>query len=102
MTRIVLTVALLVLASLAPARAQVGKATQARPQPAAPDDRAADRAAIRAAMQSFAKSFESGDAKALAAHWTDEGEYQGESAGTIRGRKALEAGFTAFFAKNPK
>jgi uncharacterized protein (TIGR02246 family) len=75
---------------------------QPQPKPAAPDDRAADRTAVEAAMQSFVKSFESADAKAVADHWTAEGEYQGEDGTIIRGRDALVKGFTAFFAKNPK
>jgi uncharacterized protein (TIGR02246 family) len=77
---------------------------EARPKARAadPDARPEDHAAVRAAMQSFVKAFESGDAKALAGHWTDSGEYHREDGGTVRGREALEKGFAAFFAKSPK
>jgi uncharacterized protein (TIGR02246 family) len=88
---------------LGSARAQdATKPGSSPPQPADPGARTADRAAVRAAMQSFVKAFEAGDAQAVAAHWTDEGEYQSEEAGTIRGREALNEGFAAFFAKTPE
>jgi uncharacterized protein (TIGR02246 family) len=82
-----------------------------QPQPAAAregakagDDkgREADRAAIREAGESFLKAFESGDAKAVAAHWTPEGEYISDDGTTVRGRAALETAYAKFFAKNPK
>jgi len=87
-----------------PAKAQVGAKTKApsQPPPAAADARNEDRAAIRAALESFVKAFESRDAKALAAHWTAEGEYQNEAGATVHGRGALESGFAAFFAKTPE
>ena len=91
---------LMILASIGPSPA-LGQAGD-RPKAARDDDRREDRAAIRAAMQSFVKAFEAGNAKDVAGHWTAEGEYEGEAVGTIRGRDALEAAYTAFFAKNPK
>jgi uncharacterized protein (TIGR02246 family) len=57
---------------------------------------------VQAALESFAKAFESRDAKVLAAQWTAEGEYQPLERGPVRGREALEKGFTAFFAKTPE
>jgi uncharacterized protein (TIGR02246 family) len=76
---------------------------QEEPRPkAASDSRTGDSAAIRSAMQSFVEAFRSGDAKALAGHWTAEGEYLGEDGGEVRGREALEKSFAAFFAKHPK
>jgi uncharacterized protein (TIGR02246 family) len=66
------------------------------------DTRDEDRAAIRSAMQSFVKAFEARDARALAAHWTPEGEYQNELGETVRGREALEEGFAEFFAQTPE
>lgn len=79
-------------------------AQEAAPKPvaAAAESRPEDRAAIRAAMQVFVKDFRAGDAKAVAGHWTAEGEYVGEDGGTIRGREALEKSFAEFFAKHPK
>jgi uncharacterized protein (TIGR02246 family) len=62
------------------------------------DDRAADRAAIRKAAQSFLQAFESGDAKAVAAHWTSGGEYVSDDDTPYRGRAALEKAYNKFFA----
>jgi uncharacterized protein (TIGR02246 family) len=84
----------------APVRAQT--ATKPAARGAAADPRAADRAAIRDVLQSFAKAFGSGDAKALAGHWTAEGEFEGEEAGAVRGRDALEKEYAALFAEHPK
>src|SRR6266436_1469447 len=86
------------------AHAQVGaKAKVPSQAPAAvADARNEDRAAIRAALGSFVKAFESRDAKALAAHWTAEGEYQSEAGVNVQGRGALEKAFDAFFAKTPE
>ena len=86
----------------APALAQVAKTTESRTQTTTSDARAEDRAAIRATMDSFAKAFEARDAKALAAHWTDEGEYQSDDAAPIKGREALAAAFAPPFAEHPK
>jgi len=58
-----------------------------------------DEAAIRSAGQSFLKAFQDGDAKALAAHWTENGEYFGEDGTSIRGRAAIEKAYADSFAK---
>jgi uncharacterized protein (TIGR02246 family) len=60
--------------------------------------RSADEKAIREAAQGLARAFEKGDAKAMAAFWTEEGEYVDESGVPIRGRAALEKAYTEFFA----
>src|SRR5262245_50414116 len=49
---------------------------------------AADEAAIRKETADFIKAVEKGDAKAVAAAWTEDGEYIGEDGTTIRGRAA--------------
>jgi uncharacterized protein (TIGR02246 family) len=82
---------------IGPARAQ-----QASTPGAQADDRPADRAAIRAAMQSFVKAFEARDSKAVAAHWTAEGEFTNEAGVTVRGRESLLNGFSAVFAGTPE
>ncbi len=71
--------------------------------PKAPDDkdRAADEAAVRAAVKEFGQAFEKGDAKALAGMWTEEGEYVADDGATLRGRAAIEDGYSQFFKKNP-
>jgi uncharacterized protein (TIGR02246 family) len=47
------------------------------------------------------KAFSKGDAKAVASHWTKEGEYIGDDGTTIRGHAALEKDYQRFFANNP-
>jgi uncharacterized protein (TIGR02246 family) len=59
-----------------------------------------DRAAVEAALADFAKSFNAGDAKALTAKWTVEGEYVADDGATFRGRAALEKVYGEYFAKN--
>jgi uncharacterized protein (TIGR02246 family) len=83
-----------------PARAE--QAPQAKPETPAADARADDRAAVRAAMQTFVRAFNSADPKAVAAHWTKEGEYIGEEGATIQGRDALQRGFADFFKRSPR
>jgi uncharacterized protein (TIGR02246 family) len=63
--------------------------------------RPADQEAVRAAVKDFIKAFEKGDAKALAALFTEEGEYVSNDAATLRGRAAMEDGYAQFFKKNP-
>lgn len=75
-----------------------------RPAPkaaAAPAERKPDEEAVRKAIESFAAAFRKGDAKAVAAHWTAEGEYVGDDGTTFRGRAALEKSYAEFFAKDP-
>jgi uncharacterized protein (TIGR02246 family) len=64
--------------------------------------RPADEKAIREAAQGLARAFEKGDAKAMAAFWTEEGEYVDESGTPVRGRAALEKAYLDFFAKRPE
>jgi uncharacterized protein (TIGR02246 family) len=64
------------------------------------EDRAADRAAIQKNLQQFLKALGKGDAEAVAAFWTDSGEYIDDDGETIRGRKALTAAYKTFFARN--
>lgn len=75
-----------------------------RPQPrvAPADPRAADRQAVQEAARAFDRAFESADAQAVAAFWTDGGEMTTDDGETLRGRPAIEAAFAAFFKKHPK
>jgi len=70
--------------------------------PKASKEREADRAAIRKTADDFAKAFEAGDAKAIAAHWTDEGELHNEFGDVAVGRAAVEQAYAAAFKANPK
>ena len=69
--------------------------------PKAAEERLADRAEVQKTIDSFAAAFGQGDAKAVAALWTPEGEYISDDGTTIRGRAALEKDYAEFFAKNP-
>jgi uncharacterized protein (TIGR02246 family) len=60
-----------------------------------------DLAAIRAGSEAFMAAFNKQDAKAVAALWTDDGEYIDDSGRRFAGRDAIEKGYTQFFADNP-
>jgi len=78
------------------------KADSTKQAPSATDkDRDADREAIHQAGEAFAAAFEKGDAKAVAALWTDGAEYVGENGTTLRGRAEIENEFTAAFKDGP-
>jgi hypothetical protein len=64
-------------------------------------DESPDLAAVRKTADEFAKAFNKGDAKAVAAFWTKEGEYVGPDGEVIRGREALEKQYTEFFKTHP-
>src|SRR6478672_3840687 len=65
------------------------------------DARTQDRDSIRTTFESFAKTFDSGDAKALSAYWTADGEYENDSDVRIHGRAQIESSFADFFSNNP-
>lgn len=60
--------------------------------------------AIRKAIDSYVAAFNKGDAKAVAAHWTEQGELVTPAGNELRGRQQLEKDFAAYFAetKNAK
>jgi uncharacterized protein (TIGR02246 family) len=66
------------------------------------NDRPADRAAVREATRLFARAFEKGDAQAVAASFTETGEYDNDDGPPIRGRAALAKAYGEFFAKRPE
>jgi len=59
-------------------------------------------AAVRRQTAEFAAAFNKGDAKTTAAFWMTDGEFIGPDGHTLRGRRAIEKGYAAFFKKNPK
>ena len=59
-----------------------------------------DETAILAAVDSYAEAFNQGDAKALAGHWTEDGELVTPSGDVLKGHTALETAFTAYFAES--
>jgi uncharacterized protein (TIGR02246 family) len=73
-------------------------------QPAAantPPANSADEQAIRKSAQEFSKAYEKGDAKAIAALWTEQGEMQDESGEMLRGRAAIETAFAGELKEHP-
>jgi uncharacterized protein (TIGR02246 family) len=63
--------------------------------------RAADEAAIRASAKEFAAAFARGDAKAIAAMWTENGTLSDERGQIFKGRKAIEDEYAALFKAEP-
>ena len=59
-----------------------------------------DKAAIASTAEAFVTAFDNGDAKALAAFWTPDGDYTDQTGQVIRGREAIEKAYAEFFAKN--
>jgi uncharacterized protein (TIGR02246 family) len=62
-------------------------------------ENAADTAAVKKAGQSFLKAYLAGDAKKMAAHWTENGEYFADDGTTIRGRAEIEKAYADLFEK---
>jgi uncharacterized protein (TIGR02246 family) len=60
---------------------------------------AADTDAIKKAGQSFLKAYLAGDAKAMAALWTENGEYFADDGTILRGRVDIEKAYRDLFAK---
>jgi uncharacterized protein (TIGR02246 family) len=77
-------------------RQRVGKDKEA---PKETGTEKADADAIRKAGQSFVKAFAAGDAKALAALWTENGEYTADDGTTLRGRAEIRTAYEKQFAK---
>ena len=67
-----------------------------------PKGNAKDKEAIAKCAEAFLDAFHKGDAKALAAFWTDGGEYYDDSGVELRGRAAIEKAYTELFKEKPK
>jgi uncharacterized protein (TIGR02246 family) len=59
-----------------------------------------DRVQIESSSRSFADAFNKGDAKAVAAMWTENGELREEGGETLVGRAAIEESYAKFFKAN--
>lgn len=62
---------------------------------------AADVEAIKEMAKEFAEAFNRGDAKAVAAQWTENGEYRDDAGRTLIGRAAIEKEYAAVFQQQP-
>src|SRR6185503_5112452 len=69
-------------------------------RPAAKSDAA--EPAVRATAEAFVKAFNAADPKAVAALWTADGELIEASGEALRGRKAIQESYVAFFKDHPK
>ncbi len=59
-----------------------------------------DEDAIRAAAESYVAAYNRGDAKAVAAHWSDSGEWTSPSGQRFQGKQAIEKELGGLFAEN--
>jgi uncharacterized protein (TIGR02246 family) len=57
-------------------------------------------AAITKTAEAFVEAFQKGDAKAVAAFWTQEGDYVDPTGRVLKGRAAIENDFADLFAQN--
>ena len=69
------------------------------PMVVAQADHAEDETAIRQAVQSYVAAFNKGDAAAVAAHWSENGEWINPTGDRIKGREAIAAEMAAYFAE---
>src|SRR5262245_40478229 len=90
----VVLVPLIALAAYAWAQPPAGQ----KPPPGAAGD--ADAGAIRKSALAFAEAFNKGDAKAVAAMWTENGECCEATGLTFVGREEIEKAYAAFFKAN--
>jgi len=65
-------------------------------------DRSADEAAIRANVDQFVKAYNAGDAKAVAALFTPDGQTLDKEGNETEGREAIAQTFAELFAGTPK
>jgi uncharacterized protein (TIGR02246 family) len=69
----------------------------AQPKGTKGPDREADKAAIDKLIKESIKAFNDRDAAAIAANWTDEGEYIRNDGDPVRGRADIQKGYAEFF-----
>jgi uncharacterized protein (TIGR02246 family) len=69
------------------------------PSPSDPKN-AEDEKAIRKSQDGYVAAFNAGDAKALAAFWTTDGEFTDVEGKTFKGREAIAKEFASFFAES--
>ena len=59
-----------------------------------------DKEALAKKAEAFVEAFHKGDAKALAAFWTPDGDYTDQTGRQLKGREAIEKAFQGLFAEN--
>jgi uncharacterized protein (TIGR02246 family) len=63
-------------------------------------DKAKEEAALLKNAEAFVEAFHKGDAKAVAAFWTADGDYTDITGRQFKGREAIEKAFKSLFAEN--
>ncbi|MBI3407217.1 MAG: SgcJ/EcaC family oxidoreductase [Planctomycetes bacterium] len=69
-------------------------------EPVAAQGSPKEEAAIAKSAEAFIDAFHKGNAKALAAFWTSDGDYTDQSGKNLKGRDAIEKTFTGFFSEH--
>ncbi len=59
-------------------------------------------AAIHETGRAYKKAYDAGDATALSELWTSQGEHVSKDGVVVKGRKAIETAYSAFFEKEPR
>jgi uncharacterized protein (TIGR02246 family) len=77
--------------------ALAGAFTTAQDKTARDSQRGPDRRAIDQLTRDLIKAFDKRDAAAIAAHWTEEGEFIRNDGEPIRGRADIQKGYAEFF-----
>ena len=72
--------------------------TSARAQP--PGDLSSEQKAIEESARQFVNAYDAGDAKAIAALWSEDGEYIVDQK-TVKGSEAIKRMYDEFFHVNP-
>lgn len=73
----------------------------ANQEPDVPSKYTADETAIRAANESLIKAYCADDAKAVAEHFTPDGEYVNDRGSVFHGREAIQDSLTEFLGDHP-
>src|SRR5205085_9007327 len=60
-----------------------------------------EEAVLQKNAEAFVEAFHKGDAKALAAFWTPNGDYTDQTGRHFQGRAAIEKAFQGYFAEHP-
>jgi uncharacterized protein (TIGR02246 family) len=87
--------------ALATTRPTLQAQTPADPASTSPAVDSEVATAVRQTADAFVETFNRGDAAAVAALWTPDGEYIDEAGRVFTGRDAIQAEYAAFFSEHP-
>jgi uncharacterized protein (TIGR02246 family) len=93
--------ALVVLMMLGLATAVADSAEKPKASASTSRSTVTDEDAIRASSRAFETAFNKGDVKAIAALWTEDGDYHDEEGAIFKGREAIAGAYREFFEANP-